>query len=281
MGWRLTEHRREYESAALPFLREEPVLHTVSLTVLETLRAAARVCPEPPLFGWWTGPGGRVAGAFSHTPPYELLLATLPDEAVGPLAEALADWGRPLRGVHGTRRTAPLFADAWARRTGCGVRVSMEQRLYALTVLVPLDPAPGRARPAGREDTDVLVEWLRLFNHDVGMPDTNNSQVVEERLGYGGFVVWETGGLPVAAAGLTRPAGSVVRIGPVFTPEEHRRHGYGSAVTAAASRTALDRGADAVVLFTDLANPTSNSIYQRLGYQPVEERLVLGFDRPG
>ncbi|MGH3343395.1 MAG: GNAT family N-acetyltransferase [Carbonactinosporaceae bacterium] len=278
MGWRITDRLDEYAAAALPFLRERPVLHNVSLTVLETLRAG-RVYPEPPLFGWWTDRNGAVGGAFSHTPPFTLLLATVPDEALEPLAEALVGWGRPLAGVHGTRRTAPLFADAWARRTGCGARVSLEQRLYALGSLTTPDPAPpGRARQASDADTDLLTEWTRRFNRDAGMPDANTPEVVQDKLGYGGWFLWEAAGVPVALAGLTRPGGGVIRVGPVFTPEEHRRLGYGSAVTAAASRAALDRAADAVVLFTDLANPTSNSIYQRLGYRAVEDRLILLFD---
>jgi predicted GNAT family acetyltransferase len=74
-----------------------------------------------------------------------------------------------------------------------------------------------------------------------------------------------------------RTAAGVARVGPVFTPPEHRRHGYGAAVTAACTRDALERDADDVVLFTDLDNPTSNAIYQRLGYLPVSDHAVVRF----
>ncbi|NEA23957.1 GNAT family N-acetyltransferase, partial [Actinomadura bangladeshensis] len=63
-----------------------------------------------------------------------------------------------------------------------------------------------------------------------------------------------------------------------YTPAEHRRRGYGAAVTAAATTGALDAGADDVVLFTDLANPTSNGVYRRIGYRPVQDRVILVFD---
>ena len=72
-------------------------------------------------------------------------------------------------------------------------------------------------------------------------------------------------------------AAGTVRVAPVYTPSEHRRHGYGAAATAAVSRAALDSGAENVVLFTDQANPISNALYQRLGFDPVEERVVLHF----
>jgi predicted GNAT family acetyltransferase len=68
----------------------------------------------------------------------------------------------------------------------------------------------------------------------------------------------------------------MVRIGPVFTPPESRRHGYAGAVTAAISRAARELVGE-VLLFTDLSNPTSNAIYQRIGYRPVQDRLVLSY----
>ncbi len=85
--------------------------------------------------------------------------------------------------------------------------------------------------------------------------------------------------MPVSMAGVNRPLGGTVRVGPVYTPVAYRRRGYAAAVTAAVSRAALEAGAAAVVLFTDLANATSNSPYQRLGYRPVGDRVVIRFER--
>ena len=93
--------------------------------------------------------------------------------------------------------------------------------------------------------------------------------------GHGAYHVWEDGGSVVSIAGHSAQVSGMVRVGPVYTPPEHRRHGYGSAVTAATSQHALDGGASQVTLFTDLANPTSNSIYQQLGYQPVDDFVEL------
>ena len=75
-------------------------------------------------------------------------------------------------------------------------------------------------------------------------------------------------------------AAGQVRVGPVYTPPGLRGQGYAGAVTAAVSQAARDAGAGQVLLFTDLANPTSNALYQRLGYQPVEDRAVWSFTRP-
>jgi predicted GNAT family acetyltransferase len=91
------------------------------------------------------------------------------------------------------------------------------------------------------------------------------------------MTVWEVGGIPVSLAGVTRTVAGMVRVGPVYTPPALRRRGYAGAATAAVSQAALDAGARVVVLYTDLANPTSNALYQRLGYHPVEDRVVMSF----
>ena len=62
-------------------------------------------------------------------------------------------------------------------------------------------------------------------------------------------------------------------------PDSVRGHGYGSAVTAAAARQAWLGGAHDVVLFADLANPISNAIYQRIGFEPVCDSLRIDFNR--
>jgi predicted GNAT family acetyltransferase len=106
--------------------------------------------------------------------------------------------------------------------------------------------------------------------------------VVDDRLSFGGLVIWEEAGTPVSLAGRTRPAAGLARVGPVYTPPEQRGRGFGAAVTAAVTQAALDGGAEGVMLFTDLDNPTSNTLYQRLGYRPVTDWVVLRFgDRAG
>jgi predicted GNAT family acetyltransferase len=93
------------------------------------------------------------------------------------------------------------------------------------------------------------------------------------------LLLWDDeDGAPVSLAGRTPPAAGVSRLAPVYTPPASRRRGYGEAVTASCTADALDRGAEHVVLFTDLANPTSNAIYQRIGYRPVSDRRVVRFE---
>ena len=104
--------------------------------------------------------------------------------------------------------------------------------------------------------------------------------MVDGRLTFGGLVFWEHDGAPVSLAGWAKPAAGLARIGPVYTPPELRGRGFGAAVTTAVTQAALDGGAGGVLLFTDLSNPTSNTLYQRLGFAPVTDWIVIRFTGP-
>jgi predicted GNAT family acetyltransferase len=139
------------------------------------------------------------------------------------------------------------------------------------------DPAPaGAARLASQPDAELLVDWLDAFHVEAeGAGPEDSRRAVADRLSHDGFMLWETDAGPVAMAGITRAVSGVARVAPVYTPPAHRRHGYGGGVTAAITSAALAAGAHSVVLFTDLSNATSNALYQRLGYRPVEDRVLL------
>jgi hypothetical protein len=277
-GWVLSEDVGEFLDATGDFLRAQRVQHTVQLTVSETLRVRGpgMFGAEPPLFGWWSA-GGEVAGAFLECPPYPLLLSAMPHDALAPLAEVLSKRTRGPSGVNASEEAATAFAGLWTGLTGARPEPRWRQRLYRLDALIPLDPPPpGQAVVAGTEHRDLLLEWYAAFGEEIGETgDIANS--VDDRLDFGGFTLWVVDGLPVAMAGITRQVAGMVRVAPVYTPSEQRRQGFGGAATAAVSQGALDAGAEEVLLFTDLANPTTNRIYQQLGFQPVEDRVVLLF----
>jgi RimJ/RimL family protein N-acetyltransferase len=250
----------------------------VILTVTEDLRAKAAASAGA-LFGWWQPEGEPVEAAFMHTPDYPLLLSRVSAPAAARLARDLTEARRRVPGVNAGQEAADAFAAAWRDRTGDAVAVYRRMRLFRLGELIPPGRWPdGTARLAARTDRDLLARWFGAFAREVGDPPGQDYRgAVAERLGYGGITVWEAGGVPVSVAGRTRAVAGMVRVGPVYTPPELRGHGFASAATAAVSQAALEAGLREVVLYTDLANPTSNAVYQRLGYRPVEDRVVLSF----
>jgi RimJ/RimL family protein N-acetyltransferase len=308
MAWIFTENAADFLAAAGEFLLSRPVEHTIELGVAETVRRRGRVAfgPSVPLFGWWRTESGLVECTFLHTPPFPCLLAgpAMPSvrdrrpvgeghpggdrqatgepagQYIGELAGQLASFGRWLPGVNSAEGVAMAFAAAWQQRTGAEAKAGLRSRLYRLGELRPPSPwPPGAARVAGAADAELLEDWFARFSRELGDSAPAIPGAVADRISQGGLTLWETDGMAVSMAGVNRPMGGTVRVGPVYTPGPHRQHGYGAAVTAAVSSAALDAGARAVVLFTDIANPTSNSLYQRLGYRPVEDRVVLRFVR--
>ena len=283
MAWFLSDSLAEYAASADGLLRGSPARNTILLGAAETLRARGRAAfgGEAPLFGWWTEPGGEVTAAFLHTPPYQPVLTSMAERQAAALAQALAARRRAATGVNGDEPAAAAFAAAWQQLTGDSVTLAMRSRLYRLGCLRPPQPMPpGQPRLAGDGDRGLLLAWHKAFHHEAhGDGSPARSQEIDDRLSYGGLTLWETAGEPVSLAGLTRPAAGQVRVGPVYTPPAHRGRGYGGAVTAAVSQAARDAGAAEVVLFTDLANPTSNALYQRLGYEAVSDRAIFSFGK--
>jgi RimJ/RimL family protein N-acetyltransferase len=296
MAWQTTGDVNEFLAAAGPYLRRERARNTVILTVTETMRAHALAAPVSltapaapainddapagPLLGWWTDHGGEVAGAFMHTPPFPVVLTDVAPAAAADLA-AVTMAARPLAGVNAYPEVAAAFADGWlATREGGRADVHRRQRLYRLPELVWPDPAAaGTARLARAADVPLTAAWFAAFAdevEDMGRGE-DQSAAARAKIDYDGVTIWEAGDEPVSIACNTVPVAGMVRIGPVYTPPEARGHGYASVATAALSRRLLAEGIEEVVLYTDLANPVSNSIYQRIGYRPVEDRVVLAF----
>jgi predicted GNAT family acetyltransferase len=136
----------------------------------------------------------------------------------------------------------------------------------------------GGPRTAGPGDLELLLRWHAEFYEVIGEePPPTLATIVGDRAAQGDVTLWEVGGEPVSMVARSRPEAGMIRILTVYTPAPWRGRGYGGAATAVATRQALDAGASAVVLVTDLANSTSNGLYQRLGYRPVEDRVVMEF----
>ncbi|SEH78805.1 Predicted acetyltransferase, GNAT family [Mycolicibacterium rutilum] len=274
MHVRFHDSADDFRAVAGPLYRRDPVANTIELTVLN-----AELPDDSLLLTVWQD--DALVGAALQTPPYPLACSMIPPHAVDAVAAEIAAARPGLPGVRGAPEIARAFSAAWRGLTGSASVVTVEERLYELATLLSPVTVPGEPRVADDADRPVLIDWTeRFFGETFGHPrdDAAGARFVDGARDKGDvFVVWSDGGAPVSMAMLRASAAGVSRIGPVFTPAQHRRHGYGSAVTAASAAMALDRGDDGVVLFTDLANPTSNAIYQRIGFRPVSDSVRIEF----
>jgi predicted GNAT family acetyltransferase len=232
---------------------------------------------------WIAMDGDEPVAAALRTPPFNLVLARPRDSAaLAPLAAAIDD---ELPGVVGARPEIDEFTQLWAQRHRIRPRVLREQGVYALEQVQPPPQPGGAARVAVADDRRLLLDWVAAFGEEVLEEDDPGRveavKFVDHRLGAadGGFLLWEAAGEAVSIAGWGGPTPNGIRVGPVYTPPGLRGRGYATALTAELSQRLLDGGRRFCFLFTDLANPTSNAIYERIGYVRVGESAMISFQR--
>ncbi|GAA1699986.1 GNAT family N-acetyltransferase [Fodinicola feengrottensis] len=253
---------RAFAAAVLGWLKQDPVRNTVLSSVIAGA-AGGYVVDGDPLWLRVLDDDGSLAGVAIRTPPHPLGLSTMSPAA----AAAVADYCRSfdIDMLSSLTTSAEPFIAAWGPAT-----LARGMRLYQLDAVKPPTGVPGRARLATEADTELAVTWQAAFAAALGSHSLGAANL-RRRIGQGLIWLWEVDGEPVASASRTDASGGVVRVGFVYTPPAHRRHGYAGALVAAVSADTLAAGATACCLFTDLANPTSNHIYQEVGYYPVAD----------
>lgn len=257
-----------FAARATPWLLHAEAEHNLLLGIIEQLKAHRLQGGDPYLVT--IEENDTVVGCAFRTPPYKLGLTRMPHGAIPALVNDVAAVYGNIPAVMGPTAQARAFAEAWALCKGAEAHPGMRQRIYTLdSVVPPAQAAPGELRHAGLRDTDLLIRWLNDFAAETTIGTVNVQSFVESHIANKTVFLWEDQGRPVTSALYSGKTPNGVRIGFVYTPPEHRRRGYASACVAAVSQRALESGNRFCCLYTDLSNPTSNDIYQRIGYLPV------------
>jgi RimJ/RimL family protein N-acetyltransferase len=213
-------------------------------------------------------------GCAFRTPPHQVGVTALPAEAIEPLVASLRETYLNLPGVAGPEPTANAFADAWTARFGGKWWLEQRQRLQSLTrVTFPSPLAPGALRLAIAPDVPVARAWMAGFIRDtrsrlVGA-DAAERLIEERRLH-----IW-VDGQPRSMLSAVRETPNTAGIGAVYTPPQFRNRGYASAAVATLSQQLLDSKRRSCFLYTDIANPVSNAMYERVGYEPVDDVVQI------
>lgn len=257
----ITTDAAQIQQAIEPVLLADPVRHTV----LGTLRTQLTD-------GWCAYDAAAVA---ARSDPERPVVLSEHWADVSALADALAGLSS-LAGLGGPTRTV----DALLERLDRELASRTTECLFRLDHLIEPVGVPGRARRAGADDIGLVASWIEPYQREVFgfMPaGLDPTAWAAAAILHSWTWLWlAPGGDPVSMAARRTPAAGVSRIGPVYTPPEHRGHGYASSVTARAAWDILDHAA-VPVLYTDLANPTSNKIYRAIGFRPVTDRTSVAF----
>ncbi len=256
-----------FTAAATPFLEASEAENNLLLGIMAMVRAHPERYPQAYLAT--LEEGGAVRGAALQTPPYRMVLSDLPPQGIPLLLEDRLSFVAPWPGVLGPVRSAGALAQAWTARSGQAPIEGMLTQNYVLRQLRKPREIPGALRPATQGDLGLMVRWNRTFFEDVGLdavipPEEMARHCLED----GSRWIWQHGHAR-AMVGWGPGTRRGARVSFVYTPPEERRQGYGGAATAALCQVLLDLGHDFCFLFADLANPTSNAIYQRIGFEAL------------
>jgi len=257
-----------------PTLEKNEVANSLILGIALRLVNDPEIIRAAPYLATIEDEHGLLAAA-CMTPPYNIVLYsnnTNDDEPFALLIQNLLDNNWFVPGAVGPGQVAENFAKNWALRTGQGYKEGMRQRIFELSKVIPPRHVAGALRVATENDLELITRWTLAFNREALHKDdsVDAQQEAERRIRNQSIYLWKLpDGQAVTMAAKTRPVSKVISISLVYTPPEYRAMGYASNCVAALSQRLLDEGWQFCSLVTDLANPVSNSIYQKIGYHPA------------
>ena len=242
--------------------------------------------PDPPLILSILEDGDTV-GVAVRTPPYRIVLSVIETEleaVVDYLIRYLRTIDAPIPGVVGPETEARCFAGKWTKKVpGVSARPAKRLRVFEARNVVDVPRSPGRLRHAEIEDLPLMAKWIAKFSSEAigeepepGKAERNAVKYITERKLY----VWDHNG-PVSIVKESRAMKSGTMISLVYTPPELRNKGYATSCVYQVTKRLLAGDYKFCSLFTDLANPTSNHIFPKVGYAPLGDTLEFDFDFTG
>lgn len=223
-------------------------------------------------------PPWPVLVSYEHPPPGKIVLKTM----LADMQDALQD---DFMGLTGNKVFVSRLVSQWEENSGKKAILKMAMRIYKLEEVQPISGIPGEMRSAEKGDRELLEDWFAGFQREALNEEPDLERVQKQVKAYlsadyriRGLMIWEVEGQPVSMAGFAGPTPNGIRINAVYTPPHLRKNGYASAVTGGLSQHLLDQGHSFCFLFTDVLNPTSNQIYQQIGYRPIcdVDRYLFG-----
>lgn len=278
MSFQHYESVERFASRVTPFLQENEDKFSLFLGVLERIKAGDYENPYMATIE----ENGQLLAIFQMTPPHPLNIIFVDENKLATCTDLciteLINQAVPVESIISVKEWAILFANKWQERTGGSYSLMMDQGLYRLDkVEESLEMSPGTWRYATANDALLIEKWFGQFEHDIGLPNTAPVEIkkrVKAMLDAKEVFLWEDQGEVVSMMKKARPTANGVTVSLVFTPAEKRRKGYGRTMVAAVSKELL-KEFKFCVLYTDMLNPTSNKIYQEIGYKKLIDSVHL------
>ncbi|WP_102261198.1 GNAT family N-acetyltransferase [Mesobacillus jeotgali] len=268
------ENLLPFKEEVTAFLEQDEVVNNLPLGVLESAE-------RNPLLMAVVKRDEEIVWAMLQTQPDKIIFSKAasfsPDE-VRLVAEQMHHEVECIPGLIGDRKLIFELSGYLSKLRDVTATVEMDQGLYKLEKVKKKIVSRGKLRALTEKEHGLVKEWVYQFCEDVNLPITMAEADVkaDELIRRGRLMGWEIDGEIVSMANATRPTKRNININFVYTPIKHRKKGFASDCVAALSQLMLDRGYQTTSLYTDLSNPTSNKIYQEIGYEWVADSVVMG-----
>lgn len=278
MNFQRYENAADFARVATPFLQKNEDKFSLFLGVLEGIKEGKYENP----FMATIEENGELLALFQMTPPHPLNIIFVDEqrkeECVDLSIAEILSQSLKVESIISVKEWAYTFTEKWKEKTGQHFSILMDQGLYRLDqVDETLEMSPGSWRHATLKDAFLIEKWYSFFEEDTGLPKTPPSEVqkkVKMMLDGNEAFVWENDGKVVSMMKKARPTASGVTVSLVFTPKEERKKGYARTLVAVISKELL-KEFTFCVLYTDMLNPTSNKIYQEIGYEKLIDSVHL------
>ena len=265
---------RQFMTRAGPFLEAREAEHGVIIGVVSRLIDEAKEgqAPDPGLLLWAVeDDDGKVVAAAMRTPPFRVVLSHGSPIGVAMLADGMARARIEPPGVVGPADTAAVFVNAWSKLSRQGIKPLLRLGIYEARIATPPPNVPGSLHEATSDEAELLIRWFDAFRSEITVLGHDPRVFIPQQIAARRMFIWKVEGQPVSMAAWTGPTPHSVRIGAVYTPKEFRNRGYASAAVAELTHRLLESGRTFVTLNADLANPTPNGIYQKIGFRLIGE----------
>jgi predicted GNAT family acetyltransferase len=271
---------QDFEDKAKPFLTENEDVYSLFYGVLQGIKAGRYENP----FMATVEENGQIVALFQMTPPHPLNLIVMDETKMEDImtfaAQEIFKREIPVPSAVGVKHVVNAFSEKWQELTKSKARVLMDQGLYRLDkVDQSLEKSSGSWRYARKDEAPLLATWKQAFEQDTGLKNSPLEVInasVSRFLDDQEVFFWEDNGKVVSMMKKARPSDRGVTVSFVFTPHEERKKGYARTMVAAGSEELL-KTYDFCVLYTDMLNPTSNKIYQEIGYRKIADSIHVEF----
>lgn len=265
------------------FLIKDEALNNLPLGVLTRL-ANSQENEKKERYFYHIETSEGVKCVFMRTPPHLWIISSPEDvseEVIRIAVEFLHQEKLAVPGVIGTRSVATRFSKQWENLTGEKIEVHMEQLIYKLTTVNDIPITKGELVQAQAGDENLVKQWLFQFAEqtDEAIIAAQAEEMAERFVKQGTLHFWKVNGAYVSMANSSRATKTGITVNAVFTPDEYKHNGYATSCVWKLTEKLLKEGYSFCSLYTDAANQSSNSIYQKIGYQRIGDSIVLYFNK--